>query len=534
MGNDKAGSSKEAERSNSGLILTEKSSGVSWSLPSPTKGDGKIPSQSTAVVVLPRSSNTQSLTILDNRTNKLYEVPITNNTVPAIKFKEISASGGPGSREEDESNKGLRVYDPAFQNTAVCHSKITYINGDNGVLRYRGYPIEQLAEKSTYLEVAYLLIYGELPSKSQYSNFSHEVMHHTFVHFNVTELMRKFNYDAHPMGMFISGISALSTFHPDANPALAGSDLFKNDEKTRNKQIFRLLGKTPTLAAMAYRHRIGRRYNPPQNDLSYAENFLYMLDRLSEENYKPNPKLSKALDILFILHADHELNCSTAAMRHIGSSLVDPYSAVAGAAAALYGPLHGGANEAVLRMLEEIGSIDKVPLFLEQVKDRKRKLFGFGHRVYKNYDPRAKIIRKIAYEVFEVCGQEPLIDVAIELEKIALQDEYFVKRKLYPNVDFYSGLIYKAMGFPTDMFPVLFAIPRIAGWLAHWKESLEDKESKIWRPRQVYVGPSVRSYVPLELRDASGNDINTKVEHPFSKRSSVATFDNKEPTLSKL
>ncbi|CAG8511020.1 15068_t:CDS:10 [Funneliformis mosseae] len=500
---DEPESSKKADKS-SGLVLTDKSSGTTWSLPAPEKGLGNVPARPTAVVVLPRSSNTQSLTVLDNRTNKLYEVPIDNNTISAIKFKEITADPAPGSREEDESGKGLRIYDPAFQNTAVAQSKITYINGDTGVLRYRGYPIEQLAEKSTYLEVAYLLIYGELPSKDQFMNFSHEVMHHTFVHFNVTQLMRNFNYDAHPMGLFISGIAAMSTFHPDANPALAGSDLFIRDDKVRNKQIFRLLGKTPTLAAMAYRHRIGRSYNPPQNNLSYTENFLYMLDRLSEENYKPNPKLSKALDVLFILHADHELNCSTAAMRHIGSSLVDPYSAISGASAALYGPLHGGANEAVLRMLEEIGSADKVPGFLEEVKQRRRKLFGFGHRVYKNYDPRAKIIRNIAYEVFDVCGRESLIDVAVELEKAALEDEYFVKRKLYPNVDFYSGLIYKAMGFPTDMFPVLFAIPRVAGWLAHWKESLEDKESKIWRPRQVYVGESVRSYIPLEHREGKG------------------------------
>ncbi|CAG8519210.1 3537_t:CDS:10 [Dentiscutata erythropus] len=508
------------------LVLTDKSSGVSWILPTPINNGGKLQGLPTSIVVLPRSTNTQSLTVLDNRTNKLYEIPITNNTIPALKFKEMQSDPVPGSREEDESGKGLRVFDPAFQNTAVAYSKITYINGDTGALRYRGYPIEQLAEKSTYLEVAYLLIYGELPSKQQYNYFSHEIMHHTFVHFNVAELMGKFNYDAHPMGMFISGISAMSTFHPDANPALAGSDLFIRDERIRNKQIYRLLGKTPTLAAIAYRHRIGRSYNVPQNNLTYTENFLYMLDQLSEKNYKPNPKLARALDVLFILHA--------AAMRHIGSSLVDPYSAISGAATALYGPLHGGANEAVLRMLEQIGSLDKVPTFLQEVKERKRKLFGFGHRIYKNYDPRAKIIRKIAYEVFDVCGRESLIDVAIGLEKAALEDDYFIKRKLYPNVDFYSGLIYKAMGFPTDMFPVLFAIPRVAGWLAHWKESLEDKDSKIWRPRQVYVGPSVRSYVPLDLRDTDNNIVVAKVQHPFSKRTSVATFDDENNTQSKL
>ncbi|CAJ0760429.1 11256_t:CDS:10 [Entrophospora sp. SA101] len=432
--------------SDSSLVLTDKVSGTSWNLPSPETGGKTSPPKPTGVIVLPRNPNTQSLRVLDNRTNKIYEVPIENNTIPALKFKERTADPIPNSREEDESGKGLRndyinlnifvclnsVYDPA-----VAKSKITYINGDAGILRYRGYPIEQLAEKSTYLEVAYLLIYGELPTKQQFTNLIMNCFYDTF---------------------------------PDANPALAGSDLFIRDEKARNKQILRLLGKTPTLAAMAYLHRIGRQYNVTQNNLSYTENFLYMLDHLSEENYKPNPKLARALDVLFILHADHELNCSTAAMRHIGSSLVDPYSAIS------------GANEAVLRMLEEIGSTENVLGFLEEVKQRKRKLFGFGHRVYKNYDPRTKIIRKIAFEA-------------------ALVDDYFVERKLYPNVDFYSGLIYKAMGFPTDMFPVLFAIPRVAGWLAHWKELLEDKETKIWRPRQVYVGPSVRSYIPLDSRE---------------------------------
>ncbi|CAJ0745516.1 23539_t:CDS:10 [Entrophospora sp. SA101] len=471
----------------SSLVLTDKVSGTSWNLPSPETGGKTSPPKPTGVIVLPRNPNTQSLRVLDNRTNKIYEVPIENNTIPALKFKERTADPIPNSREEDESSKGLRndyinlnifvclnsVYDPA-----VAKSKITYINGDAGILRYRGYPIEQLAEKSTYLEVAYLLIYGELPTKQQFTNLIMNCFYDTF---------------------------------PDANPALAGSDLFIRDEKARNKQILRLLGKTPTLAAMAYLHRIGRQYNVTQNNLSYTENFLYMLDHLSEENYKPNPKLARALDVLFILHADHELNCSTAAMRHIGSSLVDPYSAISGASTALYGPLHGGANEAVLRMLEEIGSKENVLGFLEEVKQRKRKLFGFGHRVYKNYDPRTKIIRKIAFEA-------------------ALVDDYFVERKLYPNVDFYSGLIYKAMGFPTDMFPVLFAIPRVAGWLAHWKELLEDKETKIWRPRQVYVGPSVRSYIPLDSRERVHND-GIEVAHQFSKRSQVAEYDNKAETM---
>ncbi|RKP11277.1 citrate synthase-like protein [Piptocephalis cylindrospora] len=460
-------------------------------------------------VPTPRSTNPKSLTVLDNRTNQLYEVPIQpGNTIDATKFKIM--------KEEDEEGQvaypppggpGLMVYDPAFQNTAVTRSSITYIDGDEGILRYRGYPIEELAEKSTYLEVAFLLIYGELPSKDQFAHFSDEVMRHTFLHTNVSDLMHAFNYDAHPMGMFITGLAAMSTFHPEANPALAGSDMYLEDSLVRNKQIFRILGKSPSLAAHAYRHRIGRPYNAPQRDLSYAENFLYMLDHLSEPNYRPNPKLARALDILFILHADHELNCSTAAMRHIGSSHVDPYSAAAGASAALYGPLHGGANEAVLRMLESIGGVEAVPDFLQQVKERKKKLMGFGHRVYKNYDPRAKIIRRIAYEVFDICGREPLIDVAIALEEAALKDEYFVKRKLYPNVDFYSGLIYKAMGFPTDMFPVLFAIPRMAGWLAHWVESCQDPAGKIWRPRQVYVGPTKRGYVPLGHRDVPTREV---------------------------
>ncbi|RUS24698.1 citrate synthase-like protein [Jimgerdemannia flammicorona] len=497
-------------------------------------------------------------------------------------------------RVEDETENGLRVYDPGFQNTAVARSSITYINGDEGILHYRGYPIEELAENSSYLEVAYLLIYGELPTPTQFAHFEHEVMHHTFAHTKLTELMQTFNYDAHPMvslhhlrpflpnpsvtisadftrllppqGCFITGIAAMSTFHPEANPALQGADVFTNNPQILNKQIFRLLGKSPTLAAHAYRHRIGRPANSPQNGLSYTENFLYMLDRLSEREYKPNKQLARALDILFILHAgelrlggrweenwgsevgvfqmtdfascspnvcsvtnvDHELNCSTAAMRHIGSSRVDPYSAVAGASAALYGPLHGGANEAVLRMLERIGSAENVGSFLGEVKARRTKLFGFGHRIYKNYDPRARIVRKVAYDVFDIVGREPLIEVAIELERAALADEYFVSRKLYPNVDYWSGLIYKAMGFPTDMFPVLFAIPRVSGWLAHWKESLEEKDAKIWRPRQIYVGPPRRSFVPLSHRE-QGTESQPDVAvgtstHPFRKRSKVATY----------
>ncbi|TPX55492.1 hypothetical protein PhCBS80983_g05273 [Powellomyces hirtus] len=499
----------------SGLVLTDKKSGQSFDI-------GGANGDATSFVVLPRRSNGPSLTVLDNRTGKTYEVPITDGTIKATDFQKI----------KDGPNPGLRLFDPAYQNTAVCRSTICDIDGDRGILRYRGYPIEELAEKSTFLEVSYLLIYGELPTTAQLDMWTGQVMRHTFIHTRVQELMKSFNYDAHPMGMFISSVAAMSTFHPEANPALAGNDIYKNNVRVRNKQILRLMGKIPTVAASCYRHRIGRDFNAPRNDLSYTENFLYMMDHLSEKNYKPNPKLAKALDVLFILHADHELNCSTAAMRHIGSSLVDPYSAVAGAAAALYGPLHGGANEAVLRMLEDIGTVEKVSGFLEEVKQRKRKLMGFGHRVYKNYDPRAKIIRKIAYEVFEVCGKEPLIEVAIELEKRALADEFFTAKKLYPNVDFYSGLIYKAMGFPTDFFPVLFAIPRVAGWLAHWVESIDDKDAKIWRPRQVYTGEGRRAYVPVDARGGEGSKIITGHDsHPFSKRSQVAEFDGKQPTV---
>jgi citrate synthase len=507
------------------LVLTDNKSGQKWNLPAPdTNTNGPVtPVQ---FIVLPKSKTTNSLTVLDNRTGKLYEIAIEDDTIPALKFKTML---GPNKKE------GIRVYDPAYQNTAVARSKITEIDGEAGVLRYRGYPIEELAEKSNYLEVSYLLIFGELPNKVQYERWSNEIMHHTYIHIRVMELMKSFNYDAHPMGMFISSISAMSTYHPEANPALAGNDMYKVSSAARTKQIVRLLGKVPTVAACCYRHRIGRPYNYPQSNLGYCENFLYMLDHLSEENYMPNAKLARALDVLFILHADHELNCSTAAMRHIGSTLVDPYSAVAGAASALYGPLHGGANEAVLRMLEEIGKPENVTEFLEQVKQRKRRLMGFGHRIYKNYDPRARIIRQVAYEVFEICGREPLIEVAIELERIALSDEYFIKRKLYPNVDFYSGLIYKSMGFPTDFFPVLFAIPRVSGWLAHWVESITNPAAKIWRPRQVYVGEGKRSYVPMEHRsmpdptenDGNDNGFNMEIHYDLSKRSAAATYEGK-------
>eukprot|EP00842_Homolaphlyctis_polyrhiza_P005651 jgi/Hompol1/6087/HPOL_004841-RA len=455
-----------------------------------------------------------SLTVTDNRTGKSYELPIQpGNFVHATAFEGIKTSG---------SSEGIRLYDPGFQNTAVAHSKICEIDGDKGILRYRGYAIEELAEKSSFLEVAYLLIYGELPSKTQLAQWEHAIMTHTYIHTKVQDLLADFHYDAHPMSQFVSAIAAMGAFHPDANPSLQGADLYKKDNIARNKQIIRLVGKVTTVAAACYRHRIGRPQNQPTQGLSYTENFLYMMDHLNEPNYRPHPKLAKALDVLFILHADHEMNCSTASMRHIGSSLVDPYSCVAGAAAALYGPLHGGANEAVLRMLSEIGTPENVPAFIEQVKQKKRKLMGFGHRVYKNYDPRAKIIRRVAYEVFEVCGKESLIDVALELEKHALKDQYFISKKLYPNVDFYSGLIYKAMGFPVDYFPLLFAVPRTVGWLAHWCEGLDEPNAKIWRPRQIYAGSDIRPYVPLEDRRENHALVTESGAHQFSKRSKAA------------
>lgn len=432
-----------------------------------------------------------SLTVIDNRTGKRYDIPIWQNTVPATSFQNIKAL---------PNGSGIRLYDPGYMNTASANSKICEIQGAKGILRYRGYPIEQLAEKSTFLEVSYLLIYGELPSKEQSSYFNNRVNRHSFVHEDVKTLLKSFRYDAHPMGIIISAISALSTFHPEANPALAGQDVYK-DLKLRNKQIHRIIGSVTTLAAFAYRHRIGRPFvDPSGREMSYCENFLYMLDKLSHVNYRPHPKLARALDILFILHADHELNCSTAAMRHLSSSGVDVYSSLAGAAGALYGPRHGGANEAVLRMLQKIGKVENIPSFIDGVKSKRVRLMGFGHRVYKNYDPRAKIIRQVAEEVFSILGKEPLIEVAIALEKIALSDPYFIERKLYPNVDFYSGLIYKAMGFPTDYFPVLFLIPRTVGWLAHWYEFLDDPENRIVRPFQVYTGSGLRDYTAVDDR----------------------------------
>lgn len=427
------------------------------------------------------SKNT--LTITDNRTGETYEVPIEHETIPATALRKIKVQA---------DDFGLMTYDPGFGNTAACKSTITYIDGDVGILQYRGYPIEQLAEKSSFLEVAYLLIFGELPTQDELDDWTYKVMHHTYIHENLTGLMQSFRYDAHPMGILIASLAALSTFHPDAKQI--------HDKEIRLKNIWRILGKLPTMAAFAYRHRIGRPYNYPDSDLDYSANFLYMLDYMNQGKYQVNPTLAKALDILFILHADHEQNCSTATMRNIGSSHADPYSAMAGAAAALYGPLHGGANEAVLRMLTEIGDIKNIPAFIERVKKREVLLMGFGHRVYKNYDPRAKIIKQVAYEVFEVTGRNPLLDIALELERIALEDEFFVQRKLYPNVDFYSGIIYQAMGFPVDMFPVLFALGRAPGWLAQWVELIEDSEQRIARPRQIYLGAEKRDYVPMAER----------------------------------
>ena len=425
----------------------------------------------------------ESLTITDNRTGKTYEIPIEDGAIRATALRQIKVSA---------DDFGLMSYDPAFLNTASCRSGITFIDGDKGILRYRGYPIEQLAERSTYLEVAYLLLNGELPTRNQLAAWRQAITYHTMVHENIKKLMDGFHYDAHPMGMLISTVAALSTFYPDAKQI--------HDPAARELQIVRLIGKMPTLAAYAYRHSEGLPYAYPDNDLSYTGNFLNMMFKMTEVKYTPNPVLERALDVLFILHADHEQNCGTNAMRSVGSSQVDPYSAMAAAAAALYGPLHGGANEQVLRMLMAIGSVDRIPEFIERVKRGEGRLMGFGHRVYKNYDPRARIVKRLADEVFEVTGRNPLLDIALELERIALEDEYFISRKLYPNVDFYTGIIYQAMGFPVDMFPVLFAIPRTVGWLAQWQEMLLDPEQKIARPRQIYIGPGERDVPPPEAR----------------------------------
>jgi citrate synthase len=428
----------------------------------------------------------ETLTIIDNRTGRQYELPIVDGAIRAMDLRQIKV--GP-------EDFGLLSYDPAFLNTAACRSRITFIDGERGVLLYRGYPIEQLAEHSTFLETAYLILFGELPTREALDRWTRQITLHTMLHENIKKFMEGFQYDAHPMGIFLSTVGALSTFYPDAKQIF--------DPEKRRLQTLRLIAKVPSIAAYAYRHSMGLPYVYPDNDLSYTGNFLNMLFKMTELKYQPHPVLERALDVLFILHADHEQNCSTHAMRGIGSSHVDPYSALAGAAAALYGPLHGGANEAVLRMLQEIGSVRQVPAFIRKVKAGEGRLMGFGHRVYKSYDPRAKIIKRIADLVFDVTGRNPLLDIALELERIALEDDYFVTRRLYPNVDFYSGLIYQAMGFSPDMFPVLFAIPRTAGWMAQWEEMLLDPEQKIARPRQIYVGPGRRDYVPCERRTAA-------------------------------
>jgi citrate synthase len=430
-----------------------------------------------------------TLSVTDNRTGKTYTLPIAEGAIRATDLTQIKSGAEDG---------GLTCYDPSFGNTAACKSKISFIDGDKGILRYRGYPIEEMAEKSSYLEVAYLIVKGELPTASRYAMWQHNIKTHTLVHENLKRFMEGFRYDAHPMGILIATVGALSTFYPEARDV--------GDVKSRRMQTRRLIGKMPTIAAFAYRHSRGQPYVYPDNELSYTGNFLNMLFKMTELRYKPNPVLEKALDILFILHADHEQNCSTSTMRVVGSSLADPYSCVSAAAAALSGPRHGGANEEVVHMLHQIGSTDKIPELIKQVKAGERRLMGFGHRVYKNYDPRAKIIRQIAHEVFEVTGKNPLIDIAIELERIALQDDYFIKRKLYPNVDFYSGIIYEAMGFPMEMFPVLFAIPRTAGWMAQWAELLADEEQRIARPKQLYAGHPTRAYIPIEQRDEVGAD----------------------------
>lgn len=427
------------------------------------------------------SKNT--LSVKDNRTGKTYELAIDNDTIKATDLRQI--------RVKDE-DFGMMSYDPAFGNTASCKSKVTFIDGEKGILRYRGYPIEELAKKSNFLEVAYLLIHGELPNKSQYNSWVHDITHHTYVHENIRKLMDGFRYDAHPMGMLLATVGALSTFYPDAK------DIFDTD--VQKLEIRRLIAKTPTIAGFSYRHIMGLPYVYPDNELSYAGNFLSMMFKMTETKYEPNPAIEKAIDVLFILHADHEQNCSASAMRNVGSSHPDPYSAAAAAIAALYGPLHGGANEAVLEMLADIGSIDRIPQYIERAKKGEFRLMGFGHRVYKAYDPRAAIIKDIAHDVFEVTGKNPLLDIALELERIALEDDYFVRRRLYPNVDFYSGLIYQSIGLPTSMFTVLFAIARMAGWLAQWLELMNDPETRIARPRQVYLGEDNRKYVAMSRR----------------------------------
>ena len=427
-----------------------------------------------------------TLTITDNRTQKSYTIPVDNGTIRAMDLRQIKT---------DPEDFGLMTYDPAFMNTASCKSSITFIDGDRGILRYRGYPIEVLAEKCTFLEVAYLLLYGALPTEKELKDWVHNITHHTMLHETTKKFMEGFRYDAHPMAMFVSSVAALSSVYPEARHV--------HDADNRLHQIVRLIGKVPSIAAMSYRHNVGFPYVYPDNDLSYTENFMNMLWKMVEPKYVAHPAISRALDVLFILHADHEQNCGTNAMRAVGSAQTDPYLATASAAAALAGPLHGGANEEVLKMLDEIGSKNNVPAYIKRVKSGELKLMGFGHRVYKNYDPRAKIIKWASEQVFQVTGRNSKLEIALELERIALDDEYFIKRRLYPNVDFYSGIIYQAMGFRPEMFTVLFAIPRTAGWLAQWQEMVTDPEQKIARPRQIYTGCQERKFVPMEKRTST-------------------------------
>ncbi|EKM78113.1 hypothetical protein AGABI1DRAFT_114936 [Agaricus bisporus var. burnettii JB137-S8] len=480
----------------------------------------------------------QTLTVRDNRTGKVYTIPIDDNSVPATAFKAIKAPRLPGEREENETEKGLRIADRGFLNTAVIKSKITHIDGDAGVLRYRGYPIEQLALKSSHLETAYLLIYGVLPTKQQHNVFQSEVHRHSAMHADSEEFFRSFRYDAHPMAMLTSAFAYLGSYYAEANPSLEGQNLYTTGTPESltimDKQIYRLIGKATTLAAMAYRVRQGREFVTPPHGLSYTGSFLYQMDHLGQEDYRPNPVLEKALDVLFLLHADHELNASCTTVLQTGSSLVDPYSAIAAGCASLYGPLHGGANEAVIRMLISIGKPENVPSFIEAVKRREKVLSGFGHRVYKTSDPRSFIVRKTADEVFKITGKDELLETAMALHEAAMKDEYFIKRKLAPNVDFCSGLIYRAMGFPLDFFPVLFAVPRVVGWLAHWRQMmLQEGGVKIWRPRQIFVGAAKRDYVPIEERSVVTGIKNapSPIAHSgIMKRTMLGTFKDKPLT----
>jgi citrate synthase len=488
------------------------------------------------MTVVSKQAPRQSLTVVDNRTNKVYEVPIKNNSVLATDIKKITAQQGNG-RKEDETEQGLKIYDPGYMNTAVVESKITYINGLDGVLRYRGYPIEQLVNKSNFLETAFLLIYGELPTMSQFETWQNEIMHHNYIHTDIEGMFKSFRYDSHPMSMLTSAFATMGAFAPEANPSLRGQKLYTNAAtgdvaslQILDKQILRIIGKAPTLAAASYRMRQGRPFNRPAQGLSYAGNFLYLLDHLSGTEYRPHPVLERVLDALFIIHADHEVNCSTATVLQVGSSLVDPYSVVSAGCAALYGPSHGGASESAIRMLMEIGSPENVPAFMQKVERRERVLVGFGHRVYKNVDPRSTAIRALADEVFRVTGRNKLLDTALTLADYARKSEFMRSRSLYPNVDFYSGLIYQAMGFPLDFYPVLFAVPRCVGWLAHWRQMMLNPSGvKIWRPRQLYLGEGERNYVHAENRKEKANatifDAPTAVQHgDDSKRNGLATY----------